>query len=306
MKIFKQIPRVPFVRARFFLLGISTLLVILSLLCTFWKGLNYGTDFLGGVKLQYLFPRQVSEGEVRDILAGLNLGDLDVIRYGTPQEKRLIIKLSKPMEEEASVTNQITPPLAKVFGSEGLILEMEETVGPKVGSELRRKGILAVLFSLFCILIYTGFRLDFHFAPAAILALFHDVTIPLGVFSYLGLEFDLTILAAFLTIVGYSINDSIVVFDRIREHARLITPATVEEVVNRSLNETLTRTILTSLTVFFVVVVLYLFGGATIKGFAFALILGTILGSFSTFSVVSPLYLVLYRLVPKVKAIVEK
>lgn len=298
MKLFPQRPNIPFVGLRKIFFGVSAALVAVSLFLFFTRGLNYGTDFLGGVKLQYLFPQEVSESELRTVLSGLNLENLDVIRYGDAKEKRLIIKVAKPSEEAASVASLITPKIVEKYGA-GVTLEMEEMVGPKVGAELRRKAIMAILASLFCILIYTGFRLDFQFAPAAIVALFHDVTIPLGIFSLLQIEFDLTILAALLTIVGYSINDSIVVFDRIREHARLITPSTLEEVVNRSLNETFSRTILTSLTVFMVVVVLYIFGGATIKGFAFALILGTILGTFSTFSIVCPLYIFLYRLVPK-------
>lgn len=305
MKIFPHRPDLPFVALRKVLFAVSAVLVSVSLFLFFIRGLNYGTDFLGGIKLQYLFSQEVSEEELRTVLGELNLKNLDIIRYGDPKERRLIVKIAKPSEESASAASLITPKLAEKFGM-GVILEMEETVGPKVGAELRRKAVLAILFSLFCILIYTGFRLDFQFAPAAILALFHDVMIPVGVFSLLGLEFDLTILAALLTIVGFSINDSIVVFDRIREHARLINPDTLEEVVNQSLNETFSRTILTSLTVFFVVVILYLFGGATIKGFAFALILGTILGSFSTFSVVCPAYIWFYRLSPKLRAIFGK
>lgn len=305
MKLFPQRPDIPFVALRKIFFGVSAVLVTVSLFLFFTRGLNYGTDFLGGVKLQYLFPQEVSESELRTVLSGLNLENLDVIRYGDVKEKRLIIKVAKPSEEAASVASLITPKIVEKYGA-GITLEMEEMVGPKVGAELRRKAIMAILASLFCILIYTGFRLDFQFAPAAIVALFHDVTIPLGIFSLLQIEFDLTILAALLTIVGYSINDSIVVFDRIREHARLITPSTLEEVVNRSLNETFSRTILTSLTVFMVVVVLYIFGGATIKGFAFALILGTILGTFSTFSIVCPLYIFFYRLTPKLKARFEK
>lgn len=299
MRIFKQTPNFPLVRSRFVWLGISLALVGASLFLLFSRGLNYGTDFLGGVRLQYLFPARVSESEVRGALAGAELGEISVVRYGKVEEKRWMIKVPQS-QGTTSVAGQVTPKLQAAFG-QALILEMEESVGPKVGKELRRKGMLAVFFSLFCILVYVGFRLDFFFAPGAILALFHDVLVTIGIFALLGLEFDLTILAACLAIVGYSINDSIVVFDRIREHARLISPATLEEVVNRSLNETLSRTFLTSLTVFIVVVVLYLFGGVTIRGFAFALILGTFFGSFSTFSIVTPVYIGLYRLAQRKK-----
>lgn len=301
MKLFSQTPKVPFVSLRFVFLGISLVLVAASLFLLSTKGLNYGTDFLGGIKLQYRFPKEVSEGEIRKILADLNLGEISVVRLGDPKEKRMMIKIAKTGEEVSSQAAVITPQLTSVLGEEGLLLELEETVGPQVGKELRRKGILAVLFSLFCILVYTGFRFDFQFAPGAILALFHDVLVTLGIFSLLQLEFNLTILAACLTIVGYSINDSIVVCDRIREHARLITPSSVGEVVNTSLNETLSRTILTSLTVFLSVLVLYLFGGETIKGFAFTMLLGTIFGSFSTFSIVTPTYIELYQRIQRFK-----
>lgn len=297
MRIFKQTPTVPFVNRRFVLLGISLAGIVATVLLLFTRGLNFGTDFLGGVKLQYSFRQEVSENDVRKTLEDLHLGEIKVVRYGSPQEKRLVIKVPKPAQEFSSMAGLVTPKLSEAYGD--VILEMEETVGPAVGKELQRKGILAVLFSLFCILIYTGFRLDFYFAPGAIFALFHDVLIAVGFFSLFQLEFDLTVLAACLTIVGFSINDSIVVFDRIREHARLITPATLEEVVNQSLNETLSRTILTSLTVFFVVLVLYFFGGATIQNFAFALIIGSVMGTFSTFSIVCPTYIWLYRLSPK-------
>ena len=306
MKLFKQTPNFPFVRRRFLFLGISGALVVTCLFIFFTRGLNFGTDFLGGVKLQYHFANEVSEADIRKTLADLNLGEISIVRLGDPKEKRLAIKVAKTSDDISSLSKTITPKLTEAFGEANVTLEMEVTVGPKVGSELQRKGTLAVLFSLLCMLIYIGFRLDFYFAPGAIVALFHDVSIPLGIFALLQIEFDLTTLAAFLTIVGYSINDSIIVFDRIREHARLITDNTLEEVVERSINETLSRTILTSLTVFFVVVVLYFFGGATIKGFAFAMMLGVILGTVSTFSVVCPIYIWLYRFIPKMQARFEK
>lgn len=300
MKIFKETPKIPFIPYRRLLVAISCILVAASLLSLATKGLNYGTDFLGGVKLHYQFPKAISENELRALLEPLNLGNISVIRYGAVSENRRVIKISKTQKIE-QFSEQITPVLTKTFGEEGLVLEREETVGPKVGQELRRKGVLAVLFSLFCMLIYIGFRFDFLFAPGAILALFHDVIVVLGAFSFFQLEFDLTILAAVLTIVGFSINDTIVIFDRIREHARLITPATIEEIVNQSLNETLSRTLLTSLTVFFTIVILYFFGGATLKDFSFAMLVGVISGTYSTLSIACAFYLVMYRLAPKFK-----
>lgn len=295
MKVFRQTPNLPFAPNRWVFLGTSIILLAVSLFLITTRGLNYGTDFLGGVKLQYQFPAPVSEGKVRRWLSTLGLGDLSVVRIGDPAENRLVIKIPIPEAAAGAAAERITPALAEHLGGTEPVLEMEETVGPKVGKELRRKGMLAVLFSLFCMLVYIGFRFDFLFAPGAILALFHDVLISLGIFALLQLEFNLTILAAFLTIVGYSLNDTIVVCDRIREHARLISPGTVEGVVNQSVNETLARTLMTSLTTFFVVAVLYFFGGATLQGFAFAMMLGIIFGTFSTFSVVVPTYIAMYR-----------
>lgn len=306
MRIFKETPKIPFVKWQRFFVVSSLLLVTFSLYLLATRGLNYGTDFLGGVKLQYQFPKEVSEGEIRDRLNQMNLGSVSVIRYGDPGEHRMIIKVSKSEKELESLATLITPELTKTYGTEGLLLESEETVGANVGAELRHKGILAVLFSLLCMLIYIGFRFDFYFAPGALIALFHDVIVVLGVFSLLRLEFNLTILAACLTIVGYSINDTIIIFDRVREHARLITPATLEEVVNTSINETLSRTIITSLTTFLSVVVLYFFGGGTIENFAFALIIGIIAGTYSTFGIACSCYIAIYRWAPKFKFLAGK
>lgn len=306
MRLFKHTPNFPFVRNRRIFLLMSGLIVGISLFLLFTRGLNFGTDFMGGVKLIYQFPKEVSEGEVRKLMESLSLGSVSVVRHGKPEERRLAIKVSKPPLETESLSTLITPALTKIYGETGLTLEQEVTVGPKVGQELRRKGILAVFFSLFCMLAYIGFRFDFFFAPGAIVALFHDVIVTLGLFALFQFEFDLTILAACLTIVGYSINDTIIVFDRIREHARLITPSTIDEVVNNSINETLSRTIITSLSVFFVVLILYFFGGATIKDFAFAMMIGVITGTYSTFSIACPVYLGMYRAAPRLEKLFQK
>lgn len=298
MKLFKQVPNFPFVKNRFVFLALSGLIVLVSILLLVTKGLNYGTDFTGGVKLQYKFGKTVTEDEIRNILSGLGLKEASVIRYGESVENRFVIRLAKPTQENMTISSTLTPALTKALGEGGITLEQEEVVGPKVGEELRKKGMLAVLVSLACMLIYIGFRFDFHFAPGAIIALFHDVLLALGAFALLQLEFNLTVLAAILTIVGYSINDTIIVFDRIREHAKLIDQNTLEEVVNRSINETLSRTVITSLTVFFVVLTLYIFGGATIKDFAFAFMIGVITGTYSTFSIACPIYVSLYKMMP--------
>ena len=298
MKLFKQVPNFPFVKNRFIFLALSGLIVLASITLLAAKGLNYGTDFTGGVKLQYKFNKTVTEDEIRGILSNLGLKEASVVRYGESAENRFVIRLAKPTEENMTVSTTLTPAFAKALGESSVTLEQEEVVGPKVGEELRKKGMLAVLVSLACMLVYIGFRFDFHFAPGAIIALFHDVLLALGAFALLQLEFNLTVLAAILTIVGYSINDTIIVFDRIREHSKQIDIDSLEEVVNRSINETLSRTVITSLTVFFVVLTLYLFGGATIKDFAFAFMIGVITGTYSTFSIACPIYVSLYKMMP--------
>lgn len=302
MRFFNKTPNIPFVRYSRLMLALSGLIISASLFFIFTRGLAFGTDFTGGVKLQYQFPKEVSEGEVRSLLSKLNLGDVSIVRYGDVRERRLVIRVSKPTGDIQNMSQIITPELDKTFGAPGVVMEQEETVGPKVGEELRKKGQMAVLVSLFCMLIFIGFRFDFYFAPGALIAVFHDVIVTLGVFAFFQFEFNLTILAAVLTIVGYSINDTIIVFDRIREHARLIAPDTVNEVVNTSINETLSRTIITSVTVFFVTAFLYFFGGETIKYFALAFMVGILTGTYSSFSIACPVYLWCYRNFPKIEA----
>lgn len=289
---------IPFMKYRLLFAGISAVAVLGSFVVIGIRGFNYGIDFKGGAKLEYRFDRDVSEGEIRDIVSGLNLGDVSVVRFGDASERRMSIKVELP-EEHADIAPMITNALAQTYGDGSALLEQEETVGPRVGSELRRKAWLTILFSWALMLVYIGYRFDFVFAPGAVVALVHDVAITLGLFALLGKEVNLSILAALLTLIGFSINDTIVIFDRIRENRRDISPETVSDVVNSSINSTLSRTIITSLTVFFVVVVLFFKGGGTLHDFAFALIIGVIVGSYSTIFVASPLYIELYRRWPK-------
>ena len=273
-------------------LAISSLFVLGSLFLMFTKGFNYGIDFKGGAKLEYQFTKAVNEQEVRNALKELQLGDISVVRFGEAKDRRMSIKVEIP-EEHAKISPLVTAALTKTFGS--VQLDQEETVGPKVGAELRKKAWLTILFSWALMLIYIGYRFDFYFAPGAVLALIHDVTITLGFFALLGKEINLSILAALLTLIGYSINDTIVVFDRIRENRSQINKDSIIDVVNNSLNSTLSRTLITSLTVLLVVVVLFLKGGGTLHDFSFALIIGAIVGTYSSIFVATPAYITLYR-----------
>ncbi|PIR25519.1 MAG: protein translocase subunit SecF [Deltaproteobacteria bacterium CG_4_10_14_0_2_um_filter_43_8] len=289
-----------FMKYRVLFLLMSSALVAFSIFAMVKKGFNYGIDFKGGAKLEYQFKEAINEQAIRDALKDLNLGDMNVVRFGDPEERRMSIKVGLP-EEHASISDPITAALAKQFGEENVQLDQEVTVGPKVGKDLRTKAWLTILTSWLIMLIYIGFRFDFNFAPGAVVALIHDVTITLGLFAWMGKEINLTILAAILTLIGYSVNDTIVVFDRIRENKADISPSTVLDVINSSINSTLGRTIITSLTVLFVVLVLFYRGGGTLHDFAFALTVGTIVGTYSSIFVASPLYIWMYRLMSSKK-----
>ncbi len=295
----------PFIKYRLIFILISVAFVAGSITLFFTKGFNYGIDFEGGAKLEYQFQQPVNESEVRQALDPLALGDVSVVRFGEKSDNRMSIKVEMP-EEHAAIAPQITGALEERFGEGTVQLEQEETVGPRVGKELRRKAWLTILFSWALMLIYIGYRFDFLFAPGAVLALIHDVIITLGFFALLGKEINLAILAALLTLIGYSINDTIVVFDRIRENKSRINPSTIKDVVNESINSTLARTIITSVTVLFVVVVLFLKGGGTLHDFAFALIVGVIVGTYSSIFIAAPAYIGMYDEWPKVQRLWSK
>jgi preprotein translocase subunit SecF len=227
------------------------------------------------------------------------------VRYGDPADNRITIKVALP-EEHAKLGEQITAGLEQSFGKGGAVLESEETVGPKVGKELRKKAWLAVIFAVILMLIYIGYRFDFFFAPGAVVALIHDVVITMGFFALLGKEFNTATLAALLTIVGYSINDTIIVYDRIRENGHLINRENIKEIVNLSINQTFARTIITVLTVQFVLLVIFFRGGGTLHDFAFAMIVGFFCGTYSSIFIASPCYIGLYKVWPKVRQLVGK
>lgn len=298
-------PNLPLIKYRIPFIAVSILFVATSLALIAMKGFNYGIDFEGGAKLEYRFLQPVTEGEIRRSLSDLNLGDISVVRFGEAADNRMSIKVGIP-KEHAKIGSTITAALEKAFGEGHAQLEQEVTVGPRVGKELRKKAWLTILFSWALMLIYIGYRFDFLFAPGAVLALIHDVIITLGFFALLGKEINLAIVAALLTLIGYSINDTIVVFDRIRENRHRISASTIDDVVNESINATLARTIITSLTVFFVVVILFFKGGGTLHDFAFALIVGVIVGTYSSVFIASPIYIGMYNLWPRVKRLWTK
>lgn len=296
---------IPFIKYRFVLIGISTLLFIGSVITIAVNGLNYGIDFKGGAKLAYKFNRPVTEGDIRDAITGAVEGTPSVVRFGEASENRMSIKVEVP-KEHAKIGEEITAALEAKFGPGSALLEKEETVGPRVGRELRHKALLATIFSWLLMMVYIAYRFELVYAPGAFLSLVHDTVITVGIFAFLQKEVDLTILAALLTLIGYSINDTIVVFDRIRENRHQITPSSIWDVVNNSINSTLSRTIITSLTVFIVVLVLFLKGGGTLHDFAFCMIIGVIIGTYSSIFVASPIYIGTYRYWPKLQKLWSK
>ena len=289
-----QPPRIAFLEKSPFFGVVSVLLVVVSLFVIFTKGLNYGIDFAGGTEMQVQFSQAISTEEVRTALSELGLGSLQVQSFGEEQEYLIRFETTGDSDEEINTliterTQKVGELLSQKFADSSPNVRRTDSVGPQVGNQLKRDGILAVFYSLLLILIYVGLRFDYSFAPGAVACLFHDSLITLGVFSLLGKEINLQILAAILTIIGYSLNDTIVVFDRIRENWQAYPRNPLKWIIDRSLNDTLSRTILTSVTTLMAVLALYSFAGGVIVDFAFALAIGVVIGTYSSLYVAAPL-----------------
>jgi preprotein translocase subunit SecF len=270
------------------ILSIVLLLVSLSLL--FVRGLNYGIDFTGGYVVEVGYPQAVELDSIRSTLASSGFGDAIVQHFGTARD--VLIRLA-PRDgiNSSTLSQQILQTLGAA--DQNITMRRVEFVGPQVGEELREQGGLSVLIALFCIVIYVWLRFEKKFALGAVLALVHDVLITLGIISLLQAEFDLSVLAAILAVIGYSLNDTIVVFDRIRENFRKLRKVSEVDMMNISINETLSRTIITSLTTLLVLISLFLFGGEIIRSFSLALIIGVLVGTYSSIYVASAAALIL-------------
>ena len=290
MEFIKPGINIDFVGKRRYAFALSALLIIAGVVSLILHGgPNYGIDFAGGTLVQVKFQKGVKIEELRKVVGGLGLGEVLIQTFGSKDE--FLIRLERSSGELKGLSSMIEEGLRKAFGEGSFEIRRVEMVGPKVGRDLRQKGIKAIIFALIGILIYVSWRFEFRFAVGAVIALAHDVMITLGVFSLLDKEISLPVLAAFLTIVGYSLNDTIVVYDRIRENMRKGGNEPFSKVINRSINETLSRTILTSLTTLIVVVVLFILGGGVIHNFALALLVGIIVGTYSSIYVASPVVL---------------
>ena len=263
-------------------LSASIILATVSILSLSLKQLNYGLDFTGGSLVELHYPKEIEVANIRQSLTNAGYEGAQVALFGSTQD--VLIKLP------GSVSDTLGAEIIQVLrqeSSEDIVLRRVEYVGPQIGSELRDDGGLAMLLALGLMMLYIAFRFQSRFAFAAVLALIHDVIIVLGIFSLFNLDFDLTVLAALLAVIGYSLNDTIVVSDRIRENLRSQRGSDTEEVINLSLNQMLSRTIITSLTTLLVLTSLYLFGGELIKNFALALIFGVVVGTYSSIYIAS-------------------
>ena len=266
----------------------SIVLTILCIISILWRGLNYGIDFAGGTLVQIKFHKAVSADDIRKVLIQIGIDDSVIQPFGVDE---VIIRTAKSSSEIKGLSAKIEDSLNATYGKDAFQVQRVEVVGPKVGKDLTQKAILAVIFSWIGMLIYIAFRFEFRHAVGGIVGVIHDVTIVVGIFSIFSIEFTLNIVAALLTIIGYSIHDTIVVFDRVRENVRKNTKKDLRTIMNESINQTLSRTILTSFTVALVVAVLFIFGGAVIHDFAFALLVGVIFGTYSSVFIAAPVVL---------------
>jgi preprotein translocase subunit SecF len=286
MEIFRYKKPIEFMKSSRLSMAISLALFIISLGLLLFKGLNFGIDFTGGTVIQVRYDVPAPIQKMREQLkTDAIFSEATITEFGSPNE--VIVKVPTTSSD---VTNDMGDTLAPLLkGTGNFEIRRVDIVGPKVGNELRTKGLMAMSLAILAILIYVSFRFEWRFAVASIFALVHDVVIAMGALVLFNVTVNLDILAALLTILGYSLNDTIIVFDRIREGIRTVKSTVLEEIINESVTRTLSRTTLTSLTTFFVVLTLFLYGGEIINGFSFTLMVGVIVGTYSSIFVASPI-----------------
>ena len=278
---------------------LSSVLVIISLLFLFFKGLNFGIDFKGGTLIELRSAdSKINVSSLRDNFNQMDLGDVSVKKFGN--ETDYLIKFENK-DNKKNIIEEIKKRLDQSFGND-FDFRRVENVGPKVSAELLRSGIIAISLALALMLIYIWIRFEWQFSLGAILALFHDVIVTLGLFSFLNLEINLSIIAAVLTIVGYSMNDTVVIFDRVRENLKKYSDIKIYELTNISINETLSRTLITSITTLLALLAIFFFGGEILKGFSLAMIFGVIFGTYSSIYIANT---VLVRLNVSQKTIIK-
>jgi preprotein translocase SecF subunit len=265
----------------------SLFLVLVSLILIFFKGLNFGIDFKGGTLIELRVDSKIiGIADIRSSFSNINLGDLNVKQFG--KEGDYLIKFEKKNFDDKNNIKTIKENVKNKLQTD-VNFRRVENVGPKVSAELLNSGLLAIALALGAMLFYIWVRFEWQFSVGSILAIFHDVLITIGLFSFLSLEINLSIVAAVLTIVGYSMNDTVVIYDRIRENLSKFSSSKIEEITNTSINETLSRTIITSLTTLLALISIFVLGGEILRGFALAMIIGVIIGTYSSIFVASPI-----------------
>jgi len=280
---------------------LSILLVFLSLSFLIFKGLNYGVDFKGGTLIEIrTLNNDIDISKLRKSFNNLNLGDVSLKNFG--KENDYIVKFEKKNINNPNFISELKINLSNLIG-DNFDFRRVENVGPKVSAELLKSGVIAISLSLAAMLLYIWIRFEWQFSLGAIIALFHDVIITLGIFSLFSLEINLSIVAAILTIVGYSMNDTVVIYDRVRENLYKYSSINIFELTNISINETLSRTIITSVTTLLALISIYVFGGEILKGFSLAMILGVVFGTYSSIYIANP---ILVRLNVSQKTIIKE
>jgi preprotein translocase subunit SecF len=291
MQLIRPGTNIPFTRYRKLAVILSTAVNLAVLIALFVKGPNLGVDFAGGTMVQLKFQQKVTTTDIRLALETVGLGTAVIQDFGEPGANEFLVRLDKTSGEIGSTSEQIKKALSDQFGAGNFDVRRIESVGPKVGEDLRFRGVMSVVAATVMMGIYIWLRFELRFGIGAVIALIHDVLVTVGALLLANYEFDLTVIAALLTIVGFSVNDTVVICDRIRENMRKLRRETLEKIVNTSINETLSRTILTTGTALMVLTALYLLGGAVIRPFAFALLVGFCSGVYSTIFIASPVIL---------------
>jgi preprotein translocase subunit SecF len=284
---------IDFVGKRKIWIGLSIAMIVATIALFFVKGLNYGIDFTGGAEVKVKVPAAWDTGKVRSTMEKGQMNGLKILQIGDPSESTFMIRAQDEGKNLNDVVKKIGDTLSAELKQGEYEIKSADIVGPSAGGLLRKNGFLAMFYALISILLYVAIRFDFRFAPGAVMALFHDAIIILGIFIVTQKEFDLTVLAAILALIGYSNNDTIIVYDRVRETMKMNPSASIETIVNQSVNQTLGRTIMTSLATFVSVAMLWAFGGHVLEPFAFTLMVGLVIGTYSSIFIASSMVIVL-------------
>jgi len=296
MDIIRPGTQIDFMKYRKAAFALSAALIIISIAALFVRGLNYGTDFTGGTEIQVAFSKTVKTDEVRSAIDPIGLAGAAIQSIGEDRDNEFLIRTPAEGDTGGEAAQQIEGALKSTFGEETVDIRRVDVVGAAVSQDLKQKGFLSLFYAGIGLLIYIWWRFKISYSVAAILALTHDVIITVGMFSITGREISLPVIAAFLTVIGYSLNDTIIIFDRIRENIKKAAgPFDYPSLLDSSISQTLSRTLITSSTTLFVVLALFLFGGSVINNFAFAIMVGLIVGTYSSIFIASPILLLFSR-----------